>query len=180
MKSKLYQCIKLLSPQYFTRYSIQGWTWPQSWQVRSKVWPWLAILSRQWARRPSALTGPDDIISTGSQWCGESLQWLRANGPDVRATWPAPDLRMLPLTEPVMQSRGSAVCCSLFLRHEAYCSSFRRAAALVTVTFFHNFFVHPSVESELAFKSNVFGNYNSEPVLIFFFLIIMTLTQLDL
>lgn len=75
---------------------------------------WLAFLGRQWARRPSALTGPDDIISTGSQWLGESLQWFRANGPDVSATWPVPGLRMLPLTGPVMQSRGSAVCCLRF------------------------------------------------------------------
>lgn len=140
---------------------------------------WLAFLSRQWARRPSALTGPDDIISTGSQWRGESLQWLRANGPDVRATWPAPGLRMLPLTEPVMQSRGSAVCRSPFLRHKAYCSSFRKATVLITMTFFSNFFVHPSVESALAFKGNTFCNYNLKPVLLFF-LIIMTLIYLDL
>lgn len=99
---------------------------------------WLAILSRQWARRPSALTGPDDIISTGSQWRGESLQWLRANGPDVRATWPVPGPRMLPSTEPVMQSRGSAVCRPPLLRHEAYCSSFSRATVLITLIFLSN------------------------------------------
>lgn len=60
-------------------------------------------------------SGPDDIISTGSQWCGESSQWSRANGPDVGATWPAPGLRMLPSTEPVTPSRGSVVCRSPFL-----------------------------------------------------------------
>ena len=139
-------CINLTPEQQctvLTRYSVQKWTWPPSWQVRSRAFSWLAIVSRQWARRPSALTGPDDIISTGSQWCGESLQWLRANGPDVRATWPAPGLRMLPLTEPVMQSWASAVCRSPFLRHEAYCSSFSRATVLITVTFFATFFRAP-------------------------------------
>ncbi len=151
------------SPRGSARYSFQKWTWPPSWQVTFRVFPWLAILSRQWARRPSALTGPDDIISTGSQWCGESLQWLRANGPDVRATWPAQGLRMLPLTEPVMQSWGSAVCCSLFLRLIA-----AHLAEQLRSSRWHSsatFFVHPSVESALAFKSNAFVRFNLKPAL---------------
>lgn len=144
------------NPYSFDRNSSQSWTWIRSWQFGFRMWLGLTILSRQWARRPSALTGPDDIISTGSQWRGESLQWLRANVPDVRATWPAQGLRMLQLTEPVMQSRGSAVWCSLFLRHKAYCSSFRRATVVIMVTFCSNFFVLLNVESALAFKGNAF------------------------
>lgn len=109
----------------------------------------LALLSRRWARRPSALKSPNDIISTGSRWRGESLQWLRANGPDVRATWPAPGVRMLPLTEPVMQSRGSALCCSPLLRHQSDCAHHGD-------TLFCNFLAHPYAKSPVAFKAMLF------------------------
>lgn len=144
------------NPYSSVRYSSQTRTWTKTSQVRCRMWLGrLAILSRQWTRRPSALTGPDDIISTGSQWRGESLQWLRANGPDVRATWLLQGLRMLQLPEPVMQSRGSAVGCSLFLRHKAYCSSFRnghRSDILMQLL------AHLSVKSAQAFKCNGFCN----------------------
>lgn len=108
-------CIKVTPVQpcgVLTRCSIQEMD--QVAELTGQIWS-VSVTRRQWARQPSALSGPDDIISTGSQWCGESSQWLRANGPDVRATWPAPGLRMLPSTEPVILSRGSVVCCSPFL-----------------------------------------------------------------
>lgn len=50
------------------------------------------------------------LMSSQQALSGVSSQWLRANGPDVRTTWPAPGLHMLSSTPPVMQSRGEAIC----------------------------------------------------------------------
>lgn len=88
-----------------------------------------------------------DIISTGSWRRGESLQWLGANGPDVRATWSTPSCRMLPLREPAKRSRSqvSAARCSSDPRHIA--AHLETATVPMKVTLIATFPVHSSVNS---------------------------------
>lgn len=84
---------------------------PLCWQVKFKVFLWLAVLSRQWWRQSLTLPGSDYIILPGSWRRGESLQCSKANGPDVRATWPAKDLHM-PLSAELPCRTEALVSCA--------------------------------------------------------------------